>query len=276
MQSGNGKSFYEEKLSAERLARRGVAAVSLSAKKIAAYEMEKGAGNTISDAVKLEVALAAVAARNFYLAEYLLPVLIESKIPRIKAAANNALGVMALQADRVPESVLYFKESLKAVENYKPAMLNLGLAALKGGDLNVAKRYLGDLQNDWFVQSNLITISRLEGNNGRAGELCSKVLGKEPDHKPTLFNCALFELQNKGSFDKARSYAEKASKSRHGEAGWDERAFQLSNQIDMEEAVKKRKASQKAAEEKAKQAPKQPAKQPPKPGTNPPAATPQF
>lgn len=256
MQSGKGKGFYEEKLSAERLARRGVGPVTISAKKIASFEMEKGASNTISEAVKLEIALAAVAARNYYLAEFLLPVLIESKAPKIKAAANNALGVMAYQADRVPEAVLYFKEALKAVENYKPAMLNLGLAALKGGDLNVAKRYLGDLQNDWFVQSNLIIVSRLEGNNSRAGDLCASVLAKEPDHKATLFNCGLFELQNRGAFDKARKYAEKASKARHGEAGWDERAFQLSNQIDMEEAAKKLKAAQKAAADKPKQSPK--------------------
>lgn len=265
MSSGKGKGFFEEKLSAERLARRGVGPVLGTAKKIAAIEMEKGAANSISDAVKLEVALTAVAARNFYLAEYLLPILIESKNPRIKAGASNALGVMALMADRVPEAVLYFKEALKSVENYKPAMLNLGVTALKGGDLPLAKRYLGDMQNDWFVQANMITIARLEGNNSKAGDLCSKVLSKEPDHKSVLYNCALFELQNKGSFEKARSYAEKATKAKNGEAAWDDRLFNLSNLIDLEESEKKRKAAQKAAQEKAKKAPKPAPGQPAKP-----------
>lgn len=269
MQSGKSKGFMEEKLSAERLARKGVGPVMGTARRIAVFEMEKGATNTISDAVKLEVALAALAARNYYLAEYLLPILVESKNPRVKAGANNALGVMALLSDRVPEAVLYFKESLKAVENYKAAMLNLGVTALKGGDLALAKRYLSDMQNDWFVQANMISIARLEGNNSKAGELCSKVLSKEPDHKSVLYNCALFELQNKGSFDKARSYAEKATRAKHGETGWDDKLFNLSNLIDMEEAEKKRKAAQKAAQEKSKKTTKPPANQPAAPKSPP-------
>ena len=141
-------------------------------------------------------------------------------------------------------------------------MLNLGLTALKGGDLALAKRYLGDMQNDWFVQANMITIARLEGNNSKAGELCSKVLSKEPEHKSVLYNCALFELQNKGAFDKARAYAEKATKAKNGEASWDDRLFNLPNIIDLEESEKKRKAAQKAAQEKAKKAPKPAAGQP--------------
>ena len=277
MQSGKGKGFFEEKLSAERLARRGVGPVMATARRVAALEMEKGATNSLSDPVKLEIALAAMAAKNYYLAEYLLPLLVESKLPRVKAGAHNALGVMALIADRVPEAVLYFKESLKIVENYKPAMLNLGVSALKGGDLALAKRYLGDMQNDWFVQVNMITIARLEGNNSKAGELCSKLVSKYPDHKAALFNCALFELQNKEAYAKARSYAEKATRAKHGEAAWDEKVFNLTNTIDIEESEKKRKAAQKAAQEKAKKAQKNPPNQPANPqspaGSSPPPAS---
>src|SRR6185437_9766343 len=124
----------------------------------------------------------------------------------------NAMGVIALHDDRVPEAVLYFKEALKAVSNYKPALLNLGFAALKGGDLGAAKSALGGMQNDWFVQYGLITVARLEGNEGNANDLCESVLKKQPGHGGALFNCGLFEYQNKHNIAKAKEYLNRAGK----------------------------------------------------------------
>lgn len=250
---GKSKGALEGRLSAERLARKGVGQVLGSAKRLAELEMEKGAGRTIEDDVKLEIALAAITSRNFALAEYYLQALTDSKSARVKAGAYNALGVVALKDDRVPEAVLYFREALKAVGNYKPALMNLGFAALKGGDLESAKRALGDMQSDWFVQYGLITVARLEGNEGRADTLCGQVLEKEPAHKAALFNCSLLEYQNKRSYNKARALADKAAKAAGGEPGWDDKAFALANDIDFAEAEAKQAIADKKAQEKSQE-----------------------
>lgn len=249
---GKSRGALEGRISAERLAHKSLGQVMASAKKLAEVEMEKGAGRTIDEDVKLELALAAIGSKNFALAEFYLQELTDSKSPRIKAGAYNALGVVALRDDRVPEAVLYFRESLKAVGNYKPALLNMGFAALKGGDLDTAKKALGDMQSDWFVQYGLITVARIEGNEGRADELCDKVLAKEPNHKAALFNCSLLEYQNKHNFNKAKVLAEKAAKAPGGEQGWDDKAFGLSNDIDFAEADIKRAEHDRKQAEKAK------------------------
>ena len=250
-QDAKGRVQLESKVAAERLARKNLSQVLASAKKIAELEMEKSAGNTAPESTQLELAIAALNAKNYAFSEYYLQILTDSKNPKIKAAAFNAIGVIALKDDRIPEAVLYFKQALKASSNYKPAMLNLGFAALKGGDLETAKKALADMQSDWFVQYGLISVARMEGNEGRAGDLCEKVLSKEPQHKGSLFNCALFELQNKKNFAKARDLASKAASAKHGDLGWDERAMQLTNTIDAEESSIKKAQAQKKSEQAA-------------------------
>lgn len=250
---GKSKGALEGRISAERLARKSVGQVLGTAKRLAELEMEKGAGRTIEDDVKLEIALSAISSKNFALAEYYLQALTDSKSARVKAGAYNAMGVIALRDDRVPEAVLYFRESLKAVGNYKPALMNLGFAALKGGDLDTAKKALGDLQSDWFVQYGLITVARMEGNEGRADSLCEQVLKKEPNHKAALYNCSLLEYQNNRNYGKARALADKAAKAPGGEQGWDDRAFALSNDIDFAEAEAKQAIAEKKAQEKSQE-----------------------
>ncbi len=238
--NGKDKRSLEGKISADRLARKGPGAVLASAKKLAELEMEKGAGKTVGADVKLEIALAALQGKNFALAEYYLQELTDKGTPaKVKAGAYNALGVIALKDDRVPEAVLYFKEALKASSNYKPALLNLGFAALKGGDLSTAKKALGDLQGDWFVQYGLISVARMEGNEGKADELCDKVLAKEPGHKAALFNCGLLEFQNKRNFAKAKDLLSKSMKAKGGEPGWDDKASQMYGLVQQEEAEAK-------------------------------------
>lgn len=237
------KKAIEARIAAERLARKSAQQVLGSAKKLAELEMEKGAGKSISPDVKLDIALAALETKNFALAEYYLQDLTDKGTPaRVKAGAYNAMGVVALKDDRVPEAVLYFREALKAVGNYKPALLNLGFAALKGGDMATAKKALGDLQSDWFVQYGLISVARMGGDDGRAAELCDKVLGKEPGHKAALFNCGLFEFQNKHNFAKAKELLNRSGKAKGGESGWDEKASQVLAQVSEEEAQQKKEA----------------------------------
>ena len=112
----------------------------------------------------------------------------------------------------MPEAVRFLEQSLKAVPSYKPALMNLGFTALKGGDLKEAKKRFANIQDDWFVNSGMISIARLEGNNSYADRLCSQLLGSRGNHKPTVFNCALHEYQNKKDYKKARSMFEKVAR----------------------------------------------------------------
>jgi tetratricopeptide (TPR) repeat protein len=246
------KKTLEGRLSAERLAKKSTAAALSSAKRIAEMEMERGASRQISDEVKLDLALAAINNKNFAFAEYFLTELFESKNARVKAAAYNALGVVALRDNRVPEAVAYFKESLKVISSYKPALLNLGFAALKGGDIDTAKRAFSSMQDDWFVQYGMISVARLEGQDKRADELCDRVLKKEPGHKAALFNCGLHEHQANRDYNKARSLLEKSGKARGGEPGWDEQAFRMITQVSFEQSAAKQDAAKKKAAEGGK------------------------
>ena len=248
---GKDKKSLESRISAERLARKSGPQVLSTAKKLAELEMEKGAGRTISEDVKLEIALAAITSKNYSLAEFYLQDLTSSKDAKAKAGAYNALGVIALKDDRVPEATLYFKEALKANGSYRPALLNLGFVALKGGDTGTAKRALDSMQNDWFVQYGMITVARLDGNEGNANEACERVLKREPGHRAALFNCALLEFQNKKNYGKAKELVSKATNARGGESGWDSRAIELGNKIDFASAEEKSKN----AKEKAKAPP---------------------
>ena len=238
--NGKGELALQGVISTERLARKNPGEVLASAKKLAELQMEKGASRTISPEVKLEIALSALQAKNFALAELFLQDLTESKVAHVKAGAYNAMGVVALRDDRIPEAVLYFREALKAVPAYKPSLLNLGFAALKGGEIGMAKQILGKIENDWFVSYGMVSIQRLEGDVGGALENCDRVLKKQPEHAAALFNCGLVEYQNKHNLGKAKEYLTKAGRAKVTSEGWNEKAFLLISQIDAEEAQVKR------------------------------------
>lgn len=254
------KRSLEGLLSARRLAGKPIDDVIATARHIADLEMRKSVDRDVSDDLKLELALAAMQASKYAMADFYLDQLItKSKDANAKAGAFTALGVIAVRQDRIPEAVAFFKEALKANSGYKAAKLNLGFLALSGGDLGLAKRMLSDVQDDWFVDSGLLIVARLEGDNGRADSLCSKVLAKRSDHKPTLFNCGLHEWQGKRSAEKAKEYLNRAVKARGGEGSWDEKAYRLIGNIDTErqmDLIKKREEEErrKASEQAKKDA----------------------
>ena len=247
--SGKDKRSLEGKASAMRLAGKSGSSLVAIGKKIAEIEMERAPNKEVDAALKLEIALAALSSREYSLAYYLLEdITADKKAPnRVQAGAYNALGVIALKDDRIPEAVVYFRQALQQERSYKPAKLNLAFMALKGGNLAQAKQYIADFQNDWFAQYGMISIERMEGDTGRAADLCDKVLSKESSHKAALFNCALLEAQNKKNFKKALELTSRASKARGGEAGWEERIQAGERAIQQDFAAEKAKTPAPAA-----------------------------
>ena len=208
----------------------------------------------LPEPVQLEMAFTALHANKLALAEFYLDKLVKSKTPHIKAAAINALGVVAIRMERIPEAVATFKEALGADKEYKPALLNIGFLALQGGDAATAKRALAGMQDDWFVDGGLISVDRLDGDTDKADQRCERVLSKHPKHKPTLINCGINAYQGKRDFKKARDYLNRAIASQGGSPAWDEKTGKLLGVVDSEEARAGQLKAAKEAEERAEKA----------------------
>ncbi len=256
-QYGSGRSKDINSLAAAiasgRLAGQSVNEVMTSAKAMADLEMTKNIERDIPEIVQLELGLSGLNTGRLAFAEHWLDPLIKSKNSTIRASAINAKGVVAIRMGRIPEAVAMFKEALSVNNEYRPALLNLGFLALQGGDVTTAKRALGGMQDDWYVESALVSVLRLEGESDKADSICEKVLTKHPRHKPTLINCGINAWQGKKDYKKARDYLNKALSVAGGVAVWDEKTGRLLGAIDTEEArAAQLKARKEAEERKAK------------------------
>jgi tetratricopeptide (TPR) repeat protein len=273
-QYGSGRSKDINSLAAAiasgRLAGQSVNEVMTSAKSMADLEMAKNIERDIPEIVQLELGLSGLNTGRLAFAEHWLDPLIKSKNSTIRASAINAKGVIAIRMGRIPEAVAMFKEALSANNEYRPALLNLGFLALQGGDVTTAKRALGGMQDDWYVESALVSVLRLEGESDKADTICEKVLSKRPRHKPTLINCGINAWQGKKDYKKAKDYLNKALSVAGGLAVWDEKTGRLLGAIDTEETraaqlkARKEDEERKAKAEAAKAKSEAPAKESPK------------
>jgi len=217
-------------ISGNRLAGKSLSSVLTLARKIADIELKSGVAKEIPETVKLEIGLTALQTKNFAMFDFMVLPLIRSKNRKIKAAAYNALGVVTLNEGRVPEAVQYFKSSLKAVSNYEAAMLNLGFVSLRYGDTSTANRMITRVKGDWFADTGKLVLSRQSGNKSEVSRLCKKIMAKKA-HKPTIFNCGLFEwLANKNT-KQAKILINKALKMRGGSPAWDQKGYKTLNAI---------------------------------------------
>jgi tetratricopeptide (TPR) repeat protein len=273
-QYGSGRSKDINTLAAAiasgRLAGQSVNEIMTSAKAMADLEMTKNIQRDIPEIVQLELGLSGVNTGRLGFAEHWLDPLIKSKNATIRASAINAKGVIAIRMGRIPEAVAMFKEALSANNEYRPALLNLGFLALQGGDVTTAKRALGGMQDDWYVESALVSVLRLEGESDKADTICEKILSKRPRHKPTLINCGINAWQGKKDYKKAKDYLNKALSVAGGLAVWDEKTGRLLGAIDTEETraaqlrARKEDEERKAKAEAAKAKSEAPAKDSPK------------
>ncbi len=195
-----------------------------------------GVQREIPDVVELELAIHAVSVGKLAFAEHLYDRLLKSKNAKVRAGINNLIGVVALRLNKIPEAVNSFRQSLKEDGGYVAAKLNLGFLALRGGDFNLAKSMLNDMSDDWFVKSGVLIIDRMGGGTDQAAKLCTEVLAKKPNHKPTLFNCGLNEFQARKNYKVARDYMNKTLKYEGGDPSWNERAAKIIGEIDNQEA----------------------------------------
>ena len=155
--------------------------------------------------------------------------------------------------ERIPEAMVIFREALAARSDYKPALLNIGFLALRGGDVATAKKAFASMQDDWYVESALVPMLRLEGDADKAENLCEKVLSHHAKHKPTLINCGINAYQGKKDFKKAKDYLNRALAVQGGSSLWDDKTGKLLGVVDAEEARQSQlKASKDAEERKAK------------------------
>ena len=269
-QHGGGRSkdinTLAAAIAAHRLAGHSFNEAMGEAKVIADLEMAKNVDRDVPELVQLELGLIGVQNGRLAFAEFWLDKLLKSKNATIRASAINAKGVMAVRMDRIPEAMVMFKEALAASNDYKPALLNIGFLALQGGDAATAKKALNGLQDDWYVQSGLVSVLRLDGEVDKAEGICDQVLAKHPKHKPTLINCGINAWQGKKDYKKARDYINKALSVAGGLPVWDEKSGKLLGAIDSDEARGSQLKAQKEAEErkakadaeKAKSSPVQP------------------
>ena len=235
-EGGKDRSNIVGLMAAQRLAGLSIGNIVSTARRLIEIEVKVNVDREIPEVAKLELALAAMRQQQFGFAEHFLDDLLRSKQARIRASALTAQGVMALSDDRIPEAVSLWQEALKVVPDFQPAQFNLGYIALRSGDARTAIQMLGNMQDQWFAMSALVSAERLAGDTAKASSFCEKLMSQKPNYKPALYNCALNEFQNAKNLDKAKAILEKMVKNRGGRADYDDRAFKLISRIDMEKA----------------------------------------
>jgi tetratricopeptide (TPR) repeat protein len=220
------------------------------ARRVMDHLLSKNPDAELPEAIQLELALSALQTNRLALAEHFLDKLVRSKNPKVKVASINAIGVIAIRTDRVPEAMATFKEAINVEKDFEPALLNIGFLALQGGDVATAKRALGSLQDDWFVDAAYIAIDRVDGDGNKAEQRCERVLSKHPRHKPTLINCGINSYQGLRDYKRARDYFNKALAVQGGPAAWDEKTGKLLGVVDSEEMKAQRDKQMREAEER--------------------------
>lgn len=228
-----------------RFAGAGLDDVVSIASKLVAIEIKKDVKRDIPELAKIELALAAIQSKKMAYAEYFINQLRQSKSNTIKAYSYSMEGIIALLDDRLPEAVRAWQDALRADKDHEPALINLGLTALKYGDVKTGLRMLGSQERDYAVGAALVTAERLQGKFDDARKRCESLLRRHEDYKPLLYNCALNEQQGYKNFDKAREYLKKFRNVKSDGGRYNEKAERILMRIEAEEDRIKREAAEK-------------------------------
>ena len=242
---------FEGYVIARALSGAGFDDVLAASRRLMGTLMSKKVDSELPPGIKLQLALAALKSGRYTMVSHFLSQVRDAKSPKLKAAALNLEGLLALRDERLPEAAEFWQESLKVVSNYKPARLNLGFLALKYGDHITAKKMLGSMQNDWFAVYGLVVAERLAGNSSRVVSLCRSLEGKKKNFKPGMLSCALNKYQGRGDYAGAKKDLQKIVGLKSGSTVIDEYAYKALAQIDKDEA-KMRAAKSKSVAKSAK------------------------
>ncbi len=230
----------ENLIALQSLARRPFGEIWANAQKLSRMiKNNKG----VSDTVKLNLGISALRSGKYAAADYFLDPLTKARSGRIKASANNAIGVMYLLGKNYQDASLAFKRALSATAAYRPAAFNLGMLQLRFGNFALARRTLGDLPPDWFINASMLIIERHLGNVTRANSLCKKVLQQKPNHKMSKLNCAIIEFEENKNYKQARKLLQEAAKIGGGGEFWENLIYRLLEEIDTREFSKKLQAA---------------------------------
>ncbi len=243
---------YLALIAARRIAGMSYESVAQAASQLADIEMKKDIDRGVPIIAKLELAIAAVRAKKYSMAEHFLPSILNSKIADVKAAGYNLQGVIEYADGRVPEAINSWLIARKEKDKYQPATLNLALVSLRRGAYKFADAMLKDLDDDWLVQLGRATVERMSGNSKGSVDLCQKVLA-EKKNKLTLVNCAVTAYQSEGNFEKAKQLMNEAAGMRGG-SELDKRSGELSDRIAKEAAKEKKPAAKPEKEAEPKKA----------------------
>lgn len=244
----------EALISAKRLSKASAGSLLETARRLVMEQARKGGTRDISEDARLELALGFLAAKDYAMAIHFLNEISASKSARIKAAVLNTFGVLDLILDRTPEAVEYWKKSLAVDPSYRPAAYNLGFIAMKYGDIKTGRARLIANNDDWFAEAGIFVADRNAGSTSLDGR-CTRLLEKQADHPMIVFNCGLYQYQNKGNFKEAKELLEKSKGLKGGEPSWDSSAGRLIAEMNRAEGEKKSREAEAKRMEAAKKAP---------------------
>ncbi len=237
VKSEPNRANYLALLSAKRISGQSYQSIIDSAGRLADVEMRKDIDRSIPSIAKLEIAISAVRAKNFSMAEHFLPNLLESKVPDVKAGAYTLVGIMNYMDGKVPEAVESWMRARKEKDRYQAATYNLAVVSLKFGAHKFADAMLKDLDENWLVLTAKASVDRLSNNGKGASDTCQRALDARKN-RLTLFNCALVEYQPNENLEKAKQMLGEASSQRGGGAALDKKIFAMVDKISKSRSVR--------------------------------------
>ncbi len=203
--AAKGKSVESllDKMTIQRLAGATHADVVASARELIMASEGKPLSKDSTFKVNLELALSAIQNDRPSAAAYYLAKVKETGIPAALAAELTAGGVLAMKSKDFSLAAASWRQALRVVPTYKAAKINLGYLLLRNANAGEAKRLLEPYKADWFAAAGLISAGRMLGDSELVETLCNDVLARQPNHGPTLLNCALQAVQAKKDYARA-------------------------------------------------------------------------
>ncbi|MBC61923.1 MAG: hypothetical protein CMP11_05650 [Zetaproteobacteria bacterium] len=204
--------------------------VMKKAKDLAQFEVSKDINSKLSLPVMLDLCLAAFQTKNYKIALFYLQNILNSENNRYKAIALNLKGIFLLDQSMVPEAVSYWNEALKLDPNFLPSLLNISSAYVKYGFLKEADELLKNLDVDYFVTLNKITLNQMLSRGKEAIKQCDTLLA-DNSSKMLLFNCGVVYLRVGLNIEKARELLTAAVKDSEAATYWDDKAYKLLEEL---------------------------------------------